>query len=801
MQRIMPLIIAVLAPLCTEAQQPPQPAPPTARRPAGDAVDRLPIKRVVLYKNGVGYFEHLGTIRGNQNVTVSFTSGQLNDVLKTLTILDLSGGRVTGVSYGSAAPVDRQLGQLRIPVSEKPSTAEFLGAMRGARIEVHSGTSSITGRLLSVERKTRIAGGTTLEVDYLSLITDAGELRTAELTPSISVRLLDRGLPGQIQRFLDAVSAEREPDVRGMSIATEGSGERSLFVSYVSEVPVWKATYRIVLDSKAQGPLLQGWAIVDNTVGQDWENVDLSLVAGAPQSFIQNLSQPFYSRRPIVPLRESLNASPQTYEATLSMGNARLIGAVLDPTGASIAGATVNVYDEMGALLGRTLTGPAGMFDFRSLPDGAVRLEVDSPGFRRFSVSGITVSSSTPARQDVRLQLGSITETVEVTASDPPVQTSTSSRTKRSLGSGSMLRGSAGPMNSPPPPPSPALSAQNIAIARAESQTSARAEEADDLFEYKISKPITIRKNQSALVPIIQARIRGEKVSLWNDQAGLPRPVRALWIVNSTNLTLDGGAFSVLEDETFAGEGIFDAIRAGERRLVSYATDLALNVSSNHSTERERISRVRISNGIMIQESEERDKKTYTFRNEDTKPRMAVVEHPARAGYALRGSAQPFETTAGWMRFRLPVEPKQTASLVVEEAKPILTSYAVSDLTGGQLDVFVRQQAMDKSIEDALRRVVAQKNVIAALEEQESRRDSEMESMFDDQERLRENMKALKGSAEEKALVQRYTQQLNDQETRLAAIKTEKAQLEARLQSEKATLKRMIEEVSFDVKL
>ena len=187
MQRIMPLIIAVLAPLCTEAQQPPQPAPPTARRPAGDAVDRLPIKRVVLYKNGVGYFEHLGTIRGNQNVTVSFTSGQLNDVLKTLTILDLSGGRVTGVSYGSAAPVDRQLGQLRIPVSEKPSTAEFLGAMRGARIEVHSGTSSITGRLLSVERKTRIAGGTTLEVDYLSLITDAGELRTAELTPSISV--------------------------------------------------------------------------------------------------------------------------------------------------------------------------------------------------------------------------------------------------------------------------------------------------------------------------------------------------------------------------------------------------------------------------------------------------------------------------------------------------------------------------------------------------------------------------------------------------------------------------------------
>src|SRR6266700_4002763 len=98
-------------------------------------LDKLPIKRVVLYKNGLGYFEHLGSVRGNQDVTISFTSGQLNDVLKSLTVLDLSGGRITGVAYGSSAPVDRQFGDLRLPMKERGSMADFLDALRGARLE------------------------------------------------------------------------------------------------------------------------------------------------------------------------------------------------------------------------------------------------------------------------------------------------------------------------------------------------------------------------------------------------------------------------------------------------------------------------------------------------------------------------------------------------------------------------------------------------------------------------------------------------------------------------------------------
>ena len=129
---------------------------------------RLPVKRVVLFKNGVGYFEHIGAVHDNESVTVGFTSGQLNDVLKSLTVLDLHGGQITGVSYGTAAPLDRQLGDLRLPMSEKTSLTDFLGALRGTRLEVRNGASVMMGRLLGTERKNRFSGATTVETDSLS---------------------------------------------------------------------------------------------------------------------------------------------------------------------------------------------------------------------------------------------------------------------------------------------------------------------------------------------------------------------------------------------------------------------------------------------------------------------------------------------------------------------------------------------------------------------------------------------------------------------------------------------------------
>ncbi len=302
-------------------------------------------------------------------------------------------------------------------------------------------------------------------------------------------------------------------------------------------------------------------------------------------------------------------------------------------------------------------------------------------------------------------------------------------------------------------------------------------------------------------MPIVQSPIGGEKVSVWNESAGLPRPLRALWLNNTTGLTLDGGTFSVLEENTFAGEGVFDPIRPGEKRLVSYATDLALNVNARQTSDQQRISRVAIDKGVLIQTSELRQKKTYTFRNEDSTPRTVIVEHPARAGWELRGDVKPDETTATWMRFRLHVEPKQTSDLIVEESRPVQVTYALSNITGDQVELFLRQRSIDKTVEEALRKILAQKSVVDGLTERKDAGEEETTNIFDDQQRLRENLKSLKGSADEKALLQRYTRQLNDEEDRLEALKKESASLQTQIDSAQATLDRMIRSLSMEVEI
>ena len=379
---------------------------------------KLPVRRVVLYKSGVGYFEHLGGVRGDQTVRIDFTSSQLNDVLQSLTVLDLNGGHISGVNYNSEAPLSQRLGTLRLPLAEQTDVSKFYGALRGARLEIRNGASVITGRLLSIERKTRVSGGTTLEVDLITVVSDSGEVHSVEITPAVSVRLAEHDVNDEVGRYLGLLSSVRQQDLRRMTIATSGSGDRQLYVSYISEVPIWKTTYRIVLPSKSsEEPLLQGWAIVDNTVGEDWNNVELSLVAGAPQSFIQQLSQPYYARRPVIELPQSAQLTPQTHESAMLGGLGAVAGTVTDATGAIVPNAQVKLLDASGTLVGSKTTDSAGHYDFGDLPAANYRLEVSSPGFQTTVVNGLSLGGGSQVAQDLKLNVGAITNTVTVEAS------------------------------------------------------------------------------------------------------------------------------------------------------------------------------------------------------------------------------------------------------------------------------------------------------------------------------------------------------------------------------------------------
>ncbi len=773
---------------------------------------QVDIKRVVLYKNGVGYFELDGKVTGNREVSLSFPSGQLNDVLKTITVLDLNGGRIAGIGYASQPPVGRQLGELPLPQTNDAALRDFLLALKGARVEIKSGTSLVTGRLLSVERKTRISGGTTLEVDYVSLLTEAGEIRTVELGPTVNLRLLEKSLTPQMDRYLDIVSSSRAADLRTMTIRTEGQGERRLFVSYISEAPVWKATYRLVLGGKAgAAPLLQGWAIVDNTSGQDWKNVSLSLVAGAPQSFIQEISKPYYSRRPVVAMPESYLSAPQTHQRTLTPGGGSITGIVRDSAGGGVAGAVVRAFDVSGELAGETTTDGMGRYVLSGLPEGQYRVQGQSPGFRRSEASGLAVNQFKPTMWDMTLTVGSANQTVEVAAAPAQLETSTSMVTTRKgvVGSGSRLgsgarvgtaRDTEEAVGGVPGGVMGSIAAGDFSSAQASIRPSASAQAVGELFEYKLKEPITIERNRSALVPIIQSPVGAEKISLWNAREG-GVPLRSVWLTNSTGSTLDGGAFAVLEDQTFAGEGIIESLQAGEKRIVSYAADLALNVTATQAMEPQRVSRVKIADGILTQYSEQRERKVYTMRNEDTQPRTVLIEHPVRPGYTMRNAPTPAETTPQWVRFRIPVAAKQTAELSIDEARPISTAIQLSGFTRDGLNLFIRQQSISPAIQEMLAKIVAQREKVTEAEATKHAHEKERDEIFEDQQRLRENMKSLKGSPEEKELLRRYTTRLNEQESRLEALTKILAEDNAAIEKEQTELEKLVKSFSIDTTL
>jgi hypothetical protein len=782
---------------------------------------RLPVRRVILYKTGVGYFEHLGRIQNDQSIRIDFTSGQLNDVLQSLTILDLNGGRIAGVNYNSEAPLSQRLGTLRLPLEETTDVSKFYGALRGARLEVSSGRSSITGRLLSVERKTRVSGGTTLEVDLATLVSDSGEVHSVELTPAVSVRLADSDVSGEVSRYLGLLSSVRQQDIRRMTIDTTGTGDRQLYVSYISEVPVWKTTYRIVLPSKSgESPLLQGWAIVDNTVGEDWDNVELSLVAGAPQSFIEQLSQPYYARRPIIGLPELAQLSPQTHESAMLGGIGGLSGVVTDPSGAVVAGADIKVYSESGGMVATSASDGQGKYEVGDLPAGNYRVVFSRLGFKSVDLQNLSLGGGRELNQNVGLEIGSSAQTVTVEASADSVQTQNAevgNATGGHAGSGSRLGSGSNngrgfistAMLSPGAVAGKGYgvgggipNANSIDQARGEMAAAANGFELGDLFEYKLKDRVTIHKNESALVPIVQAHVDTEKVSLWNTSLGSARPLRALWLTNSSPLTLDSGSFSVLEGEAFAGEGLTDAIKPGEKRLLSYAADLGLRINRLATTDPQRVTHVRIEHGVMIQTSELREVTTYTVHDDDATPRTVLIEHPLLNGWIIStDTPKPDETTSSSYRFKVPVNAKDSATLVVRESKPVATNYQIGGIDQDQLKLFIGQKSINPEVEAAFRKIIDQKAKVAALEDESTKRDDESKAIYDDQQRIRENLKALKGSPEERALTQRYTKQLDDQENRLQALERESADLEKQHDEAQAELDKMIDSLTLDASI
>jgi len=326
---------------------------------------------------------------------------------------------------------------------------------------------------------------------------------------------------------------------------------------------------------------------------------------------------------------------------------------------------------------------------------------------------------------------------------------------------------------------------------------SAQAQAVAEQFEYTIRQPVTIRRNESALLPILQSEVEGEKVSIFRASTNEPHPRLAFWLKNVSGLALDAGPVTVIDSNAFAGEGLIETVQAGESRLLSYAVDLGTEISTAGGSQRQRVERVSINRGMLRMFAKMTEKTTYRIRNNNETARAVVLEHPVRPEWKLI-AASPAETSSSYYRFKVESRPRSTTEFTVQEESPLESSFAVSSVTSEQIAVWIQERSIDPEIEKSLRAIADQKAEINDLAQKIASLDKEQGDIFKDQERVRGNLQRLNQTPEEATLRQRYIRQLDSQETRLAAIRTERERFEASRAAAQNQLDALIEKLSMD---
>ncbi|MEO8130677.1 MAG: DUF4139 domain-containing protein [Bryobacteraceae bacterium] len=647
------------------------------------------MRTVILYKHGVGYFERAGELKPGEAAKLEFKSSEMNDVLKSLTIQDKNGGKVTGLRYDSSEPLDVKLGEFPFRVAaENSSLSGFLNQLKGARITLKFGADTLTGTIVSA----RVVAGDDKrpEREQLVLLLDSGELRTLDLSAATSVQFTDAALQAQLRDYLRVVAASRSQEKRSVYIDSVDAGTRQLSTSYMIPTPVWKSSYRLLFKETGE-PTLEGWAIVDNTTGEDWDKVRLSLVSGRPVSFISKLYEPKYIQRPTAELAEERAVGPQVYEGAMQM--AKTANAPAPPA--------VDVRKRMLAAP-MAAAGPAQ----EQLAEKDVRLSYDS----------------------------SIASTA----------------TGRELG---------------------------------------------DLFEYRFAGPVTVKKSESAMLPFLQTKIGARKLLIYSDTS-MQHPMNAAELTNSTGETLDGGPITVFDANAYGGEALVETVKAGDKRLISYAVDLGTRITTAFDSSTEAIREIHARRGVITTRQAARETRTYTAVNVDKKPKTLIIQHPVRYGYKVLNQ-KPVETTSSAYRFEVKLAAGATEKFPVVEERELENSILITNFNSQALIEFAQNKVLSAAARNQLEQIARTKQSIADTDAALRRTSTEIDNLFKDQERVRQNISNLNQVSGQQEQVQKYARTLAAQESQLATLRDRQNELTQKKASLESELNSMIEKVEF----
>jgi hypothetical protein len=654
----------------------------------------IPIRQVILYKSGVGYFERSGPLGPGESARLDFKATDMNDVLKSLTLEDRSGGKVTGLRYDSSEPLSQKLAEFPFKIDGQAALAVFIDQMKGAKVEIKYGAETVNGAIVSG----RLVGADDKrpEREQAVLMLDSGELRTFDLAAASAIRFADPKLQGQLKDYLTVVNQSRSQDKRSIYIDSSDAKARQIDASYMVPMPVWKSSYRLIFNDKTD-PTLEGWAIIDNTTGEDWTNVLLAVVSGRPVSFISRLYEPKYLARQTVELPEDRAASPVVYGGTLTTGS---LGA------AGRAGGVI----------------------------GGVPGEANEMLARKAMPAPMRAQSAPYARDREQDALSSVA--IDVASAD--------------LG---------------------------------------------ELFEYRFSTPITVKKDESAMLPFLQQKIGARKLLIYSENYG-EHPMSAAELTNSTGKTLDGGPITVFEGAGYSGEALMTTLKAADKRLISYAVDLGTRVTTAFDSSRSAVREIHVNRGMLTARASVEDIRTYTVRNVDAKAKTLVIEQAQRPEYKVL-TPKPTETTATANRFEVKLGPDSSEKFPVTEERVYDTTTSVSSLTPDVLLSYVQNKVVSDAGRRGLQQILDAKRQLADLDNQIRQVDGEIAGLKDDETRVRQNIQSLNQVSGQQEQVQKYARQLADQESQLATRRDRASDLRKQKAAQEANLNDLIGKLEF----
>lgn len=677
-----------------------QPAMSNPGSPTAPAA-KLPIRKVVLFSAGVGYFQREAEIDGNAKIDLSFPGAAINDLLKSLTLQDLGNGQIAPVSYDSHDPVERTLRSFAINLADNPTQSGILKQARGEPVEVvlQQTSAPLTGSIVGVERQ-KIANGANgfIDVDVLNLLCADG-LRSIRLTEVQRLRFLNPALEGELRRALETLTQSRDSQKKTVTLQFTGAGKRPVVVSYVAESPIWKTSYRLVLDRDGK-PFLQGWAMVENPSDEDWTDVRMALVSGRPISFQMDLYQPLYVPRPKVEPELFASLRPQTYDGRMDKLADDRAKAAAAPKPAMAPSAS-----ESGIAGGR---------------GGDVQ--------RRSRFAGKEVEAATP---------------------------------------------SAGTFSSFNADGAQGIAEPGIDLSRGVASAASGAN-LGDAFQYTINQPVTIPRQKSAMLPIVNREVDGSRVSIYNQRVHAKYPLLGLRFKNNSGESLMQGPVTVYDGPSYAGDARLPDLQANEERLISYAIDLGTEVEVKPAPANGQLTAVKIDHGILIATTKIREEVAYHAVNRSGVDRVLLIEHPYRPEYRLVSDAKPAERARDLYRFEIKLPAGANGATTVTEERDIRQSVGLTNIDGNQVRFYLNQTVLSPAVRKALERAVELQRLWTAADAESRKIDQQLQQINEDQQRLRSNLERMPKDA---AAYRRYLDKFDVQETEIEKLQTRRTKL------------------------